>query len=52
MLKAYGKIGIRRWDMFLNKSQCMKVVKDYCVQHVFNLIILKNIRYRYTIRYV
>ncbi|KAJ8448107.1 hypothetical protein Cgig2_031831 [Carnegiea gigantea] len=34
MPRCDGKIKIRRWDMFTNKSHCMKVVKTYTKKHV------------------
>ena len=46
-----GEISIRQWDMFINKAQYMKLVRDYFVQEDKNFVKLKNATTRYNVKY-
>ncbi|XP_074304697.1 uncharacterized protein LOC141639481 [Silene latifolia] len=46
--KAFGSISLRSWMLFMDKEHFKDVLRDYCIQEGFYLIVLKADNTRYT----
>ena len=46
--KEFGKIQLRPWMLFMDKAHLKSVVRDYCIQEGFAIVVdaAHNIRYR------
>ena len=46
--KEFGKIQLRPWMLFMDKAHLKSVVRDYCIQEGFAIVVdaADNIRYR------
>ncbi|KAL2931920.1 hypothetical protein RDABS01_037330 [Bienertia sinuspersici] len=48
--EEYGKIELRPWMLFLEKDHLRSVVREYCIQCGFSVIVEKASNTRYTVR--
>ncbi|XP_021729409.1 uncharacterized protein LOC110696431 [Chenopodium quinoa] len=48
--EEFGKIVIKPWQLFTNKQHLRDVVRDYCIQSGFSVVVLKASNLRWTVK--
>ena len=48
--KGFGNIVIKEWQLFTDKQHLRHVIRDYCIQSGFSMIVDKVDMFRYTVR--
>ncbi|CAO2840852.1 unnamed protein product [Amaranthus hypochondriacus] len=47
----FGAIVLKPWQLFIDKQHLRDVVRDYCIQCGFSVVVVRAKNHRYTVRY-